>query len=119
MRYSLVISDAAMIATSFPVLECYMGLFPSLICKNYIFRYFVKTVKATSLKFCTGNSTSGEDNCASKICEFFQCACANLCSVKRRNGNSFYLLQKAEILVVVTLDRLLPEANRTFTDLFE
>ena len=26
--------------------------FPSLICKNYIFRYFVKTVEATALKFC-------------------------------------------------------------------
>ena len=54
-----------------------------------------------------------------KMCKFFQCACANLCSVKWRNGNSFYLLQKAEILVVITLDRLLPEANRIFTDLFE
>ena len=29
-----------------------MGWFPSLICKNYIFKYFVKTVEATSLKFC-------------------------------------------------------------------
>ena len=34
-------------------LECYMGLFPSLICKNYIFKNFVRTVEATSLKFCT------------------------------------------------------------------
>ena len=67
----------------------------------------------------TYNCTSGKDNCASKICEFFQCACVNICSVKYRNGNSFYLLQKAEILVVVTLDRLLPEANRLFKDLFE
>ena len=30
-----------------------MGWFPSLICKNYIFKDFVKTVEATSLKFCT------------------------------------------------------------------
>ena len=30
-----------------------MGWFPSLICKNYIFKYFVKTVEATCLKFCT------------------------------------------------------------------
>ena len=30
-----------------------MGWFPSLTCKNYIFKYFVKTVEATSLKFCT------------------------------------------------------------------
>ena len=29
-----------------------MGCFPSLICRNYIFKYFVKTVKATSLKVC-------------------------------------------------------------------
>ena len=33
-------------------LECYMDWFPSLICKNYIFKYFVKTVEPTSLKFC-------------------------------------------------------------------
>ena len=35
------------------ILECYMGWFPSLICKNYIFKDFVKTIEATSLKFCT------------------------------------------------------------------
>ena len=34
-------------------LECYMDWFPSLICKNYIFKHFVKTVEPTSLKFCT------------------------------------------------------------------
>ena len=33
-------------------LECYMDWFLSLICKNYIFKYFVKTVEPTSLKFC-------------------------------------------------------------------
>ena len=33
-------------------LECYMDWFPSLICKNYIFKHFVKTVEPTSLKFC-------------------------------------------------------------------
>ena len=30
-----------------------MDWFPSLICKNYIFKHFVKTVEPTSLKFCT------------------------------------------------------------------
>ena len=30
-----------------------MGWFPSLICKNYILKDFVKTVEATSLKFST------------------------------------------------------------------
>ena len=44
---------------------------------------------------------------------------ANLCSVKWRNGNSFYLLHKAEILVVVTLERLLPEATQLFIDSFQ
>ena len=29
-----------------------MGWFCSLICKNYIFKYFVKTIEATRLKFC-------------------------------------------------------------------
>ena len=29
-----------------------MDWFPSLICKNYIFKHFVKTVEPTSLKFC-------------------------------------------------------------------
>ena len=33
-------------------LECYMDWFPSLICKNYIFKHFVKTVEPMSLKFC-------------------------------------------------------------------
>ena len=33
-------------------LECYMDWFLSLICKNYIFKYFVKTIEPTSLKFC-------------------------------------------------------------------
>ena len=36
----------------FCLLECYMDWFPSLICKNYIFKHFVKTVEPTSLKFC-------------------------------------------------------------------
>ena len=35
------------------LLECYMDWFLSLISKNYIFKYFVKTVEPTSLKFCT------------------------------------------------------------------
>ena len=29
-----------------------MDWFPSLICKNYIIKHFVKTVEPTSLKFC-------------------------------------------------------------------
>ena len=29
-----------------------MDWFPSLICKNYIFKHFVKFVEPTSLKFC-------------------------------------------------------------------
>ena len=33
-------------------LECYMDWFLSLICKNYIFKYFVETIEPTSLKFC-------------------------------------------------------------------
>ena len=33
-------------------LECHMDWFLSLICKNYIFKYFVKTIEPTSLKFC-------------------------------------------------------------------
>ena len=37
---------------NFEVLECYMDWFLSLICKNYIFKYFVKTIEPTSLKFC-------------------------------------------------------------------
>ena len=39
--------------SSLKALECYMDWFPSLICKNYIFKHFVKTVEPTSLKFCT------------------------------------------------------------------
>ena len=30
-----------------------MDWFPSLICKNYIFKHFMKTVEPTSMKFCT------------------------------------------------------------------
>ena len=36
----------------------------------------------------------------------------------RRNGNRFHLFKKVEILGVDTLDRLLPETNRLFKDLF-
>ena len=35
------------------VLECYIDWFHSLICKNYIFKHFGKTVEPMSLKFCT------------------------------------------------------------------
>ena len=34
-------------------LECCMDWFPSLMCKNYIFKHFVKTVEVTSLKLRT------------------------------------------------------------------
>ena len=40
-------------SVQFSSLECYMDWFPSLICKNYIFKHFVKIVEPTSLKFCT------------------------------------------------------------------
>ena len=67
----------------------------------------------------TDNFTSEVHNCASKIYKFLLCACADLHFVKWRNGNSFYWLQKAEILVVVTLDCLLPEPNRRLKDLLD
>ena len=47
----LMIICASALKTS--ILECYMDWFLSLICKNYISKHFVKTVKTTSLKFCT------------------------------------------------------------------
>ena len=31
----------------------YMGWFPSLICKNYIFKYFCENCRNYSLQFCT------------------------------------------------------------------
>ena len=46
-------SDVVFILHGCFTLECYMDWFPSLICKNYIFKHFVKTVEPTSLKFCT------------------------------------------------------------------
>ena len=86
------------------------------------FKHFVKTVEATSLKFFydTGNCNfrSGADNCA-EACELLQCACTDLCSFKWRNGNSFYLPEKIEILGVVTSDCPLPDTNRLFKDLFD
>ena len=45
-------TSAYVYAGSLSVLECYMDWFPSLICKNYIFKHFVKTVEPMSLKFC-------------------------------------------------------------------
>ena len=63
--------------------------------------------------------TSGVHNCTSKIFKCLLCACADLRFVKWRNGNSFYWLQKAEILVVVTLDCLLPETNRLLKNLLD
>ena len=78
----------------------------------------MKTVEGTSLKFCTilklvilhSKKTTAQ---------VFQCACENLSSIKRRSGNSFHLLQKAEILVVVTLDHFLSESMQLFKDLFK
>ena len=70
------------------------------------------------LDFRACNLTSGADNCACNIYKLLQCACADLCPVKWRNGNSFYLFQKVEILDVDTLDYILPETNRLFKDLF-
>ena len=101
-----------------------MDWFLSLICKNYIFKYFVKTVERSYVPESlydnrTDNFASGVHNCASKICKFLLCACADLRFVKWRNGNSFYWLQKAEILVVVTLDCLLPEPNWLLKDLLD
>ena len=100
-----------------------MDWFLSLICKNYIFKYFVITVEPMSLKFCMIIELITlhlEYTIAqSKICKFLLCTCADLRFVKWRNGNSFYWLQKAEILVVVTLDCLLPEPNRLLKDLLD
>ena len=67
----------------------------------------------------TYNFKSGADNCASKICKLFQCACTDLCSVKWRNGNSFYFFQKVKVLDVDTLDSYLAETNRLFKDLIK
>ena len=80
-------------------------------CKSYIPEIFYDT------KTC--NFTREADNCASKICKVLLRACADRCPVKWRNGNSFYLFQKVEILDVVTLDYLLPETNRIFKDSFD
>ena len=78
-----------------------MGWFPSLICKNYIFKYFMKTLEilydAITYNFAFVNFSNAHAQTFALI-----------------NGNSFYLLPKAETLVVVTLDCLLPEANRLF-----
>ena len=100
-----------------------MDWFPSLICKNYIFKAFCENcgtyVPEILYDNRTDNFTSGVHNCTSKTCKSLFCACADLRFVKWRNGNSFYWLQKAEILVVVTLDCLLPEPNRLLKDLLD
>ena len=52
----LLATSLTLLASSFRSshqLECYIDWFPSLICKNYIFKHFVKTVEPTSLKFFT------------------------------------------------------------------
>ena len=85
---------------SYPgVLECYMSWFPSLICNNYIFRHSVHENWRSyipEILYCTTtcNFTSGADNRTIKIRKFVQCACADLCSVKWRNGNSSTCFRK-------------------------
>ena len=99
-----------------------MGWFPSLICKNCIFKHSVKTAEATSLKFCVILKLITlhlEQTIAQlKYANLSNAHVQTFVLLKQTNGNSFYLLQKAEILVVVTLDCLLPEINRLLKDLF-
>ena len=104
-------------------LECYMDWFLSLICKNYIFKYFVKTIEPTSLKFCL-------------IIELITLHLEyTIAHVKYANFSyvhvqTFVLLngematvstgfRKLKYLVVVTLDCLLPEPNRLLKDLLD
>ena len=100
-----------------------MDWFLSLICKNYIFKYFVKTIEPTSLKFCMIIELITlhlEYTIAQvKYANFSYAHAQTFRFVKWRNGNSFYWLQKAKILVVVTLDCLLPEPNRILKDLLD
>ena len=99
------------------------GLVPHINMQKLHFKVFCETVEAICLKLCTilklvilhPEKTIAQVKCAN----FFNAHAQTFVLFKWRNGNSFYLLRKAEILVVVTLDRLLPEANRIFTDLFE
>ena len=76
-----------------------------------------------SLKFCTMlELITLHLECTTaqvKYANFSYGHCADLCFVKGRNGNSFYLLQKAEILVVVTSDRLLSEPNWLLKELLD
>ena len=80
----------------------------------------MKTVESTFLEFCTilklvtlhPQKTTAQVKCANFSNTYAQ-------TFVLLSSNSFYLLQKVEILVVVTLDRLLPEANWLFKDLFE
>ena len=67
-------------------------LVPLINIQKLHFKGFCKNCRSQILEILydtkTCNFTSGEANCTSKICKFFQCACANLCSIKWRNSNS-------------------------------
>ena len=69
-----------------------MGWFPSLICKNYNLKDFVKTAEA--LKFCMivkiVTLRLEKTTAPVKCVNFSNAKFANLCSVNWRNGNSFY-----------------------------
>ena len=81
--------------------------------------HFVKTVDATPLKVCTILKLVSL-NLEQTIAQIQYTNYSNgLCSVKWRNGNGFYLFQKAKIFYVITLDCLLPETNRILKDLFD
>ena len=86
--------------------------------QNYIFKLFVKTVEAKSLNFCTMLKLVTlylvQMIAQIKYASYSICACFVVVV-----GNSFYLLQKVEILDVDTLDCLLPETNWLFKDLFD
>ena len=105
------------------LLECYINWFLSLICKNYIFKYFVKTIEPTSLKFCM-------------IIELitlhleYTIAHVKYANFSYAHAQTFVLLngematvstgfRKLKYLVVVTLDCLLPEPNRLLKDLLD
>ena len=100
-----------------------MDWFPSLICKNYIFKHFVKTVEPTSLKFCMIIELITlhlEYTIAQvKYANFSYAHVQTFVFVKWRNGNMSYWLQKAEILGVVTSDCLLPKPNWLLKDLLD
>ena len=119
---SVILGEYPSVRTRFQ-LECYMDWFLSLICKNYIFKYFVKTIEPTSLKFCL-------------IIELitlhleYTIAHVKYANFSYAHAQTFVLLngematvstgfRKLKYLVVVTLDCLLPEPNRLLKDLLD